>query len=92
LEDRCLGNGMYCAYESVMDKYISAEDGKDLLLLSLTMQCLAEASKTPVKTFFNFITHFYEKGCMVAADEAYADSGHVKIKRSCVDKLLTVFT
>ena len=56
------------------------------------MQCLAEASKTPVRTFFSFITHFYEKGCMVAADEAHADSGHVKIKRSCVDKLLTVFT
>lgn len=75
-----------------MSKNASEEPGSDLLLLSLRMRCLAEASKRPANTFFRFVTLFYESGCMVVADEKEADSGNVKVSHSCVNKLISVFT
>lgn len=75
-----------------MEKNVSKEPGADLLLLSMRMRCLAEGSSTPAKTFFRFVTLFYESGCMIAADEAEADSGDVKVRKSCVDKLISTFT
>lgn len=61
-------------------------------MLSLKLRCLSETSKTPIKTFFRYVTLFYENGCMVAADETNPDSGEVTVSTSCASKLFTVFT
>ena len=65
----CLSNHtkkQYCPYEPVMYNYVSRAAGVDELLLSLKMQCIAEKSPTPVKTFFRFVTLFFERSCMGA--------------------------
>ena len=61
-------------------------------MLSLKLRCLSEASKTPIKTFFRFVTLFYENGCMRPANQDSPDNGHVTVSQSCVKKLFSVFT
>ena len=73
-----------------MHDYASLEPGKDLLLLSLKMRCLSEASPTPVKTFFRFVTLFYESNCMIEGNDEAA--GHVFVNPNCIDKLIKTFT
>ena len=71
LKRDCLSNGtkkMYCAYEAVNPKYNVRAPGADSLLLSLKMRCLSEQSPTPAKTFFRFVTLFFERGCMGVYD------------------------
>ena len=95
LERDCVSNGtekQYCPYEAVMDTHTARADGSDELLLSLKMQCIAENSATPAKTFFRFVTLFYERSCMGVFDNADPDSGEVTIRQSCVEKLIKVFT
>ena len=75
-----------------MKRWTSKADGADMLMLSLKLRCLSEASKTPVRTFFRFVTLFYEKGCMRTPKDADPDSAEVVTSQSCIDKVFATFT
>ena len=51
------------------------------------MSCLAETSKTPIRTFFRFITVFYEHGCMRSATDD-PDSDAVTVSQKCIDEVI----
>ena len=70
-----------------MRDHTSAAPGIDMLMLSLKMKCLAQASKTPIKTFFRFVTVFYEHGCMRTTNNSQDDS-EVTVSSKCVDEVV----
>ena len=65
--------------------------GTELLLLSLRMQCLSEASRTPVKTFFRYVTVFYEHGCMRSTTDP-DNPDEVTLSAACAEEVFKVFT
>ena len=93
MENDCLAEGKHCSYRPIMQDWISEAKGTDLLMLSLRLSCLSEQSKTPIKTFFRFVTLFYERGCMQEVFDSNSDEGRkVTLRENCTDKLFEVFT
>ena len=74
-----------------MRENTSVASGSDLLILSMKLRCLAEGSRTPISTFFRFVTIFYERGCMRPSgneDRPY----EVDVSMKCADEIIRIFT